>query len=216
MKLIICALKCEDIFGNAFICGVGAQRLPDFSKIDQLINIGVCGGDNVGKLYLANKIIGDKCYYPDIFNNCNIDTAPLTTSNDPVKKIQPGMLYDMEAAKLYCAASKYLGPHQMHFLKVVSDSGETIDDKNHINQLIRMHKDAIQDYIGQLEQWEEFHDKIKSSLRLSEAMKIRHKQQLKYANLIGADVSQFLQAGMNKKDTIKALDEIDEYLVEVS
>ena len=34
------------------------------------------------------------------------------------------VLYDMEAAAIYEAASHYVGPHQMHFLKFVSDKGE--------------------------------------------------------------------------------------------
>ena len=33
-------------------------------------------------------------------------------------------LYDMEAAAVYQAGSHFLGPHQMHFLRIVSDPGE--------------------------------------------------------------------------------------------
>lgn len=60
-------------------------------------------------------------------------------------------LYDMEAAAIYQAGIRFLGPHQMLFLKIVSDNGaaQNVSGKQVI-QLMEKYQDCIFDYIGQL------------------------------------------------------------------
>jgi len=63
-----------------------------------------------------------------------------------------GALYDMEAAAVYQAGAYYLGPHQMSFLKVVSDDGNarhlTLDL---IGRLMEENREGIADYIKVLQ-----------------------------------------------------------------
>lgn len=61
-------------------------------------------------------------------------------------------LYDMEAAAIYQAGSYYLGPHQMGFLKIISDDG----DPEHVTpeqivRLIHYNIEGIADYIATLQ-----------------------------------------------------------------
>ena len=47
------------------------------------------------------------------------DAAPGTLAD----RLAAPLLYDMEAAAIYQAASMFLGPHQMNFLRIVTDQG---------------------------------------------------------------------------------------------
>ena len=52
------------------------------------------------------------------------DAAPGTLAN----RLSAPLLYDMEAAAVYQAASMFLGPHQMNFLRIVTDDGLTQEE----------------------------------------------------------------------------------------
>lgn len=205
---IISALKCEAIYHNTFICGVGAKRLPRFT--DHIVNIGICAGENIGQIYEVNRI--NKKYYPDCFSN--LKKMPITTVDKLQTNINPGMLYDMEAAVIYEAAQKYLGPHQIHFLKIVSDRGQEVNNKDYIQSLVRKHKSTIDKYIECLPKIKAYH--LSTDIKLSSTMEKRLQQQYKYSKIIGVDITCFLKPGLNKQQTIKMLDEIDKFLMERS
>lgn len=60
-------------------------------------------------------------------------------------------LYDMEAAAVYQAGAYYFGPHQMSFLKIISDDGNTENvTPEQIKHLISGNMDKIADYISTL------------------------------------------------------------------
>lgn len=108
---------------------------------DFIINIGICAGigmDQTGQCFLCSSVTdtdSGRSYYPDlIWKHAFPETALcsgsriLTASDDPVpagsrRKGAP-LLYDMEAAALYQSGAVYAGPHQMSFLKIVSDKGD--------------------------------------------------------------------------------------------
>lgn len=52
------------------------------------------------------------------------DAAPVTLAD----RLAAPLLYDMEAAAVYQAASMFLGPHQMNFLRIVTDDGLTQEE----------------------------------------------------------------------------------------
>ena len=52
------------------------------------------------------------------------DAAPGTLA----ARLAAPLLYDMEAAAIYQAASMFLGPHQMNFLRIVTDDGLTQEE----------------------------------------------------------------------------------------
>lgn len=110
-----------------------------------LINLGTCAGSqNMTGIYRINKLIdvySGRTFYPDILVKSDMAEAPITTVARPVLDADGGdMLYDMEAAAIYEAASAWLSPHQMTFIKMVSDRGtkEAITKKA-VTELIAGH-----------------------------------------------------------------------------
>lgn len=101
-------------------------------KFDLLANIGICGAGNpgiaVGKVFYCNKIIDNDTkmtFYPDMlfkhpFDEASIETFSKLVSR-PDEEILEGYLVDMEASGVFQAASVFLRPHQLVFIKVVSD-----------------------------------------------------------------------------------------------
>ena len=61
------------------------------------------------------------------------------------------ILYDMEAAAIYQAGIHFFGPHQMIFLKIVSDRGiiEKVS-KEQIALLMEKYQECIIDYMEQI------------------------------------------------------------------
>lgn len=114
-----------------------------------LVNFGSCAGrGGVGRVFLCNKIIdriSGHTFYPDILYCHNFPESYVVTEPEVLKDgldyLQEGDLYDrgdledeqdnspgdglhdMEAAAIYQAGSRFLAPHQMSFIKVISDSG---------------------------------------------------------------------------------------------
>ena len=118
-------------------------------------------------IYLINKITEQstgRTFYPDMLLKSDIDECeavtavkPLTTeemkrlserSKDDGHAVLP-CVYDMEAAAVYQAASLFVGPHCMHFIKVVSDSGEKID-QSRITEVFAAANDTLCGYIDRL------------------------------------------------------------------
>lgn len=99
---------------------------------DVLMNIGTCAGEyGAGNIFLGNRIveqISGYTFYPDIWYRHGFMEAEMITVPRVLERRVPAeekaKLYDMEAAAIYQAASYYLGPHQMCFLKIISDAGE--------------------------------------------------------------------------------------------
>ena len=140
-------------------------------ETDLLLNFGTCAaGDGVpvGELFLCNKLTeqcSGRTFYPDMLYRHPFGEAEVISCgkvmareeilredvvleepesvNHPVSAVK---LYDLEAAGIYQAGSYSYGPHQMLFLKVVSDHGSgpgnEIREKN-----VDMHQ-QVADIIG--------------------------------------------------------------------
>ncbi len=99
---------------------------------DFLLNFGSCAGKKDG-LYLIHQIIDqatNRTFYPDMCYDLSAsgltysEERAITTSYQVVSSIEdPDMLYDMETSGIYQAASRFVPPHRMVFLKFVSDAG---------------------------------------------------------------------------------------------
>lgn len=167
------------------------------SKDDYIINIGTCAklvpNTNEKKVYLCNKITeygSNRTFYPDILYKHNFCEEEIITgnkvydeNNELYKEIHTNdacdvsynkdlciknVLYDMEAATIYQAMSCFYGPHQMIFLKIVSDYGDTYTvTKDSIDMLMRKNKESIVDFIDMLKEKREHIDKknIYSSIK---------------------------------------------------
>ena len=141
---------------------------------DFLLNIGICGQiwdknihrkENtcqVGKPFLCSKIreqTTGKTFYPDILYRHRFAEAQIITGPSPYSETKPieiteadFYLYDMEAAAVYQAGAYYFGPHQMSFLKVVSDNGNAGKvTSEQIKYLIDENMEVLTDYITNLQ-----------------------------------------------------------------
>lgn len=146
LKLVICGQG--PVNAAAVVGFLGGYY--EFSQDDILINFGTCGADSPldesekyqrGDVIIVNKIVEKetkKTFYPDmLFSNdfcegCLVSSVTSMTKpafeekKDFVCNEKMQNIYDMEAAAIYQAASNFVGPHQMVFVKVVSDFGEKI------------------------------------------------------------------------------------------
>lgn len=130
-----------------------------------------------GKIFLCNKIqeqATGRTFYPDILYRHGFTEAQIITgakvyrtpspaaayppddligqSLNSYAETVPFLLYDMESAAVYQAGAYYFGPHQMGFLKVVSDGGNTdAVTPAQIQSLIGRNMDSIADYTETLQ-----------------------------------------------------------------
>lgn len=141
-------------------------------KDDFLINYGICAGklsEYLGQIFMCNEIVEegtDRVFYPDIIYKHSFQEAGIVTGNkvqsitdkDSFKTAEFGagsgkrtVLYDMEAAAVYQAGAYFFAPHQMSFLKVVSDCGNVSSvTKDMAEQLMNSHLKETAEYILQL------------------------------------------------------------------
>lgn len=197
---------------------------------DFLLNIGVCGqiwnknfyretdSCQIGKLFLCSKIrelATGKTFYPDILYRHEFAEAQIITGSKPYSGAEPieitdadFYLYDMEAAAVYQAGAYYFGPHQISFLKVVSDNGnaqnvtprriEHLIDENmedlagYITNLQAIAQSERQDEIFQKETAEEL-ERLCLDMHCSRTMSESLRQHLHYCILSGVDYASVLE-----------------------
>lgn len=143
---------------------------------DVIVNIGSCAAfenethtmlndkwTGMGEhIYMVNKITEQstgRTFYPDMLLKSDMEECEVVTAAKPITEVdienlsdntaQVSCVYDMEAAAVYQAASLFVGPHCMHFIKVVSDSGEKID-QSRITEVFAAANDTICGYIDRL------------------------------------------------------------------
>lgn len=117
---------------------VTASVLTDYDAgaQDQLLSLGTAARLTTcpASMYHVNKIteaVTMRDFYPDMVLNTGLPEASLITGAKLYTKQESGYaadLYDMEAAAIYQAASMFLGPHQMNFLRIVTDDGLTQEE----------------------------------------------------------------------------------------
>ena len=117
---------------------VTASGLTDYDAgaQDQLLSLGTAARLTTcpASMYHVNKITEAatmRDFYPDMLLNTGLPEASLITGAKLYTKQESGYaadLYDMEAAAIYQAASMFLGPHQMNFLRIVTDDGLTQEE----------------------------------------------------------------------------------------
>lgn len=197
---------------------------------DILLNTGICGTDNMnlkkGTPVLCNKIIDlatFKSVYPDMlyrhpFAEGTVLTSPVPVTAGTEKRYNgPGItVTDMEAYGIFCAGSIFLQPHQMFFIKTVSDyeSGEQLNGMQ-VSELLSANVDKIFGWIMPIHdelskrRVSVFSDEEKTLLeKAAEAMKItvsmRHQlnQMMRYHKLLHggftAELTNFLEDRLKK------------------
>ena len=165
-----------EIAAAVCVSSVCTKRPP--GQGDFLLNAGTCAGTaEQGSIFLIHKLMEHetgKTFYPDILYRHGFQESALITGMLRCKK-RPGdgigmqdvqrisaaclqdmsgtfgvCLYDMEGAAVYQAGSYFFGPHQMIFLKMISDCGEEARQSGEwIRHLMEIHKESLCTFIEQ-------------------------------------------------------------------
>lgn len=193
------------------------------SREDLLLNVGICAREAESDgIFLCNKIVEQatgKTFYPDILYRHGFCEEMIVTEMMPYaggafddivpSSFPDGALHDMEAAAIYQAGSYFFGPHQMIFLKLVSDHGmsEAVSPEQ-VTCLMEAQKDPLCDFIRQLldfasehanrehgldPEQEALYEKLCADLHCSKVMGDSLRQHLRYFALTGMDVDSVIQ-----------------------
>lgn len=220
------------VISGTGMCAAAAATAAVFGRYgaaneDHLINIGTCAGEAgtdemSGKAYLCHKLTDRNTghtYYPDMlyhhaFAEAQLITEPVvwkgTEDSEALRRKAESavVLHDMEGAAIYQAGSYWLGPHQMSFIKVVSDHGtdQRITPQT-LEQAVENGLDAIKDYvsnIGQIiaqnrrdKEWEtecsRQTERLCEELHCSQTMRLAVIQCVRYWTLAGVDHNSLLE-----------------------
>ena len=116
----------------------------DAGEEDCLIQFGSAGSTLKKGIYMIHEI-KDTCrsYYPDMLYDFGMEECSCKCVEEVQQNIQASSsVYEMESAGVYVAANRRLGPHQMVFLKFVSDSGEKIS-ASYLTQQASLYTDSV-------------------------------------------------------------------------
>lgn len=175
------------------------------SPDDEILNVGCGAGFSsdicMGSIFLGNKLteqMTGRTFYPDMLMKANFRECEIVTVARVLNEGCDSVVYDMEAAAVYQAAAFFVGPHRMHFIKLVSDAGERIDQSK-ITELFALQEDKICGYIDRLlsacadkaqmddtqSSWNM--DRLICDMRCSKVMGDQLAQLIKYCRLSGID-----------------------------
>lgn len=175
------------------------------STDDEILNVGCGAGFSsdicLGSIFLGNKLteqMTGRTFYPDMLMKANFRECEIVTVARVLNEGCDSVVYDMEAAAVYQAAAFFVGPHRMHFIKLVSDAGERIDQSK-ITELFALQEDKICGYIDRLlsacadkaqmddtqSSWNM--DRLICDMRCSKVMGDQLAQLIKYCRLSGID-----------------------------
>lgn len=175
------------------------------SPDDEILNVGCGAGFSsdicLGSIFLGNKLteqMTGRTFYPDMLMKANFRECEIVTVARVLNEGCDSVIYDMEAAAVYQAAAFFVGPHRMHFIKLVSDAGDRIDQSK-ITELFALQEDKICGYIDRLlsacadkapmddtqSSWNM--DRLICDMRCSKVMGDQLAQLIKYCRLSGID-----------------------------
>lgn len=205
----------SEIAAAAAVSSVCTAYKPN--KGDTLLNIGTCA-HLAGKegVFVCNKIIEQatgKTFYPDLLYCHALQEETIVTGMLPYNlklfaENVSGNLYDMEAAAIYQAGSYYFGPHQMIFLKVVSDVGMAKEvSKEKVKHCMEVNQEFLFDFIEKISavthessgkenafQKEEIQfETLCGDLHCSKVMEDSLRQHIHYWELTGIDYASVIQ-----------------------
>ena len=217
------------------------------SPDDEILNVGCGAGFGnetcLGSIFLGNKLteqMTGRTFYPDMLMKTNLMECEIVTVTRVLNEGRDSVVYDMEAAAVYQAAAFFVGPHRMHFIKLVSDAGERIDQSK-ITELFALQEEKICGYIDMLlsvggnkasidektkgkntvakSAWNM--DRLISDMRCSKVMGDQLAQLIKYCRLSGIDykavLDEYYTKGMlpceSKREGKKCLFELKQRLL---
>lgn len=201
IRLVITGIG--EINAAAAVSNIGGAY--GISPDDEILNVGCGAGFSsdicMGSIFLGNKLteqMTGRTFYPDMLMKANFRECEIVTVARVLNEVCDSVVYDMEAAAVYQAAAFFVGPHRMHFIKLVSDAGERIDQSK-ITELFALQEDKICGYIDRLlsacadkapmddtqSSWNM--DRLICDMRCSKVMGDQLAQLIKYCRLSGID-----------------------------
>lgn len=140
-------LLLESGMGKLNAAATTGALLSRFPDINAVLNIGIAGGCfDYASVVVAN-CVRDKAtgtqWFPHLPAHASFRTthsACVETVDAPARDYQQSIAFDMEAAGIFTAASRYLSTSQIHCVKVISDNPQhTIDNitKESVIQLVQ-------------------------------------------------------------------------------
>ncbi len=228
---------------SLLVTGTGAVRCAaavsfDMSKSlsadDLLINIGTAGSScepaDEGSLFIIDKIMsseGLRDLYPDMLidlSGTGIGEAPVISYPRPVENIPEGTLADMESYAFFESASIFTGPHRIMVLKVISDHGDTGSLKgNDLSGLTGRFIPLIRALNGKesLSGSKEEEISFPEGLYMTEYMKNRYRELIRYAKMEGTDVNKLIEdmrcegliPASDKRRSAEALSELERRII---
>lgn len=172
---------------------------PDLIYANDFQEATVKTRDYVVRIYPDNMCDIAKKSQEEYTEYCNGNQFEENIKNISLDRI----VYDMEAAGIYEAGSYFFGPHQMHFLKVVSDQGADKIKNNkkdlmkHFENIIQRNSKKITAYLEKLIQPvekeekekkyldEDWIEKICKDIHASQTMSFSLRQYMRYYALQG-------------------------------
>jgi len=140
-------LLLETGLGKLRSAAATAALLQSRQDIGCVINIGIAGGCFAyGQLIAAHQVsdaASGAQWYPHLPSTSvfrEMPSASVSTVDKPCANYQRGILFDMEAAGIFSAASTYLSTSQIHSIKLISDNPENAIqgiNKSQINALLQ-------------------------------------------------------------------------------
>lgn len=220
-------------------------------KNDFLVNYGICAQRTdkkhiyPGEIFLCNELIEEstcRVFYPDIIYKHGFREAEIITGEKVSEKLmfevngENVVLYDMEASAIYQAGAYFFAPHQMSFLKIVSDYGDASSvTKEKVLQLTDKHLENIASYIAVLRQVQKESEldgvldenavkifyKLCEDMHCSKVMEQSLMQYLKYCTLADIDYHKVVEAMYcekkllcrDKREGKKCLEELKQRLL---
>lgn len=124
-------LLLETGMGKLNAASTTAALLSTFTNISAVLNIGIAGGCfDYGAMVVASRIRDQGTgaqWFPHLPAHTAFRAATsacVDTLDAPGGHYQSGLVFDMEAAGIFSAASRYLSSSQVHSIKLISDNPE--------------------------------------------------------------------------------------------
>lgn len=138
---------------SAAIATTYALHLAGKDHETQIINIGMCGSVRqcfpLGKSLMVNKIreqTSGREFFPDMLLQTGLEEASLETWDKPVTAGMGSQitcdLVDMEAFGIFQAGIHFVSPHQMIFVKIVTDLLDFSPDN--FPQMLQYYEQALE------------------------------------------------------------------------
>lgn len=115
--------------GKLKAASAAAALLHSRPEIQAIINTGIAGGTaDTGSTILGHQIVDQATgaqwfpHLPPRRVTTQLESAAVHTVDKPCTDYRDGVVFDMEAAAIFSAASTYLSTDSIHCIKVVSDN----------------------------------------------------------------------------------------------